>query len=136
MRRKAESNRLERVGLSERASNAYKAFLRRLRIQYVIAGSDKMDRNPLLRKSCSLFNIETLILGGGGVLNGSFVEAGLCDEVSIVVAAAADGLSDTSTLFEMLGGFAALRAIRYALIDAKVEEGGALRLRYRTVQSA
>lgn len=122
--------------LTERASNAYKAFLRRLGIPYVIAGSDKLDRNLLLCKLRSLFDIKTLMLGGGGVLNWSFVEAGLCDEVSIVVAAAADGSSDTPTLFEALGGFAAPRAVRFALIDAKAEAGGALWLRYRTVQKS
>lgn len=122
--------------LTERASNAYKAFLRRLGIPYVIAGSDKLDRNLLLCKLRSLFDIKTLMLGGGGVLNWSFVEAGLCDEVSIVVAAAADGSSDTPTLFEALGGFAAPRAVRFALIDAKAEAVGALWLRYRTVQKS
>lgn len=119
--------------LTERASNAYKAFLRRLGIPYVIAGTDKLDCALLLRKLRSLFGIETLMLGGGGVLNWSFVEAGLCDELSVVVAAAADGSSDTPTLFEAVKGFAAPRAVRFALIEAKAEAGGALWLRYRTI---
>lgn len=99
----------------------------------MIAGSDKLDCALLLRKLRSLFGIETLMLGGGGVLNRSFVEAGLCDELSVVVAAAADGSSDTPTLFEALGSFAAPRAVRFALIEAKAEAGGALWLRYRTI---
>lgn len=93
-------------------------------------GGDRL----LLRKLRLLFDSETLTFGGGGSPNWSLVDAGLCNEVSIVVAAAADGSSDTPTLFEALGGFAAPRAVRYALTDAKVEEGGALRLRYRMVQ--
>jgi len=72
--------------LNSRASNAYKAFLRRLGISYVIAGEDALDYDLLLAKLKTLFGIETLMLGGGGVLNWSFIQAGCCDEISIVMA--------------------------------------------------
>ena len=38
------------------------------------------------------------MLGGGGVLNWSFIQAGMCDELSVVVAASADCASDTPAL--------------------------------------
>lgn len=55
--------------LTEKASNAYKAFLRSLNIPYIIAGSDTLDHALALHKLKTLFGIEKLMLGGGGVLN-------------------------------------------------------------------
>ena len=75
-----ESNRLTYVDttahvlevLTGQASNAYKAFLRKLQISYIIAGEDRLDYRVLMEKLYRLFHIETLMLGGGGVLNWSF----------------------------------------------------------------
>lgn len=53
----------------------------------------------VLEKLNNLFGIETLMLGGGGVLNWFFLQIGLCDEVSIVISATADGSATTPTLF-------------------------------------
>lgn len=73
--------------LTNKASNAYKAFLRKLNISYIIVGEDSLDYTLLMEKLSTLFKIETLMLGGGGVLNWSFIGAGLCDELSLVMAA-------------------------------------------------
>ena len=89
--------------LTGKASNAYKAFLRGLGISYVVAGDEELDYELLLSKLKETIGIETLMLGGGGVLNWSFVQAGYCDEVSVVVAPAADGSSDSPALFETGG---------------------------------
>ena len=86
--------------LTGRASNAYKAFLRKLGISYVIAGDTNIDFELLLDKLSDLFDVQTLMLGGGGVLNWSFIQANLCDELSVVIAPTADGSSDTPPLFE------------------------------------
>ena len=55
--------------LTEKASNAYKAMLRKLNISYVIVGKDELDYKLLMEKLYHKFNIKTLMLGGGGVLN-------------------------------------------------------------------
>ncbi|SJM70064.1 RibD family protein [Gulosibacter sp. 10] len=115
--------------LTGRASNAYKAFLRKLGISYVIAGEEELDRDLLLAKLKELFGIETLMLGGGGVLNWSFVHAGLCDEISVVIAPAADGASDSPALFET-GGRTPDGPRGFTLQSAEVREGGSVWLRY------
>lgn len=86
--------------LTGRASNAYKAFLGKLGISYVIAGDTNIDFELLLDKLSDLFDVQTLMLGGGGVLNWSFIQANLYDELSVVIAPTADGSSDTPALFE------------------------------------
>lgn len=49
--------------LSAKASNDYKAFLRRLGISYIIAGDDRIDFEVAMDKLYSLFHIKTLMLG-------------------------------------------------------------------------
>lgn len=115
--------------LTGKASNAYKAFLRGLGISYVIAGEQDLDFEVLLDKLAHLFGIETLMLGGGGVLNWSVIQAGLCDEVSVVIAPVADGSSDTPSLFET-GGRTSDAPHRFQLQAAEVRDGGSVWLRY------
>lgn len=117
--------------LTGQASNAYKAFLRQKGISYLLAGEDKLDYALLLEKLKGLFGIQVLMLGGGGVLNWSFLQAGLCDEVSIVVAPAADGNPTTQSLFLAKEGLSTDKAISFTLLGAQAAEGNALLLRYR-----
>ena len=120
--------------LTEQASNAYKAFLRKLGISYIIAGKTELDYALMLSKLKENFHIETLMLGGGGVLNWSFLQAGMCDEISVVVAAAADGTPDTPPLFRARAGLSDNKPLGFALKDAKVMDGGSVWLRYTVHQ--
>lgn len=117
--------------LTGQASNAYKAFLRQKGISYLLAGEDKLDYALLLEKLKGLFGIQVLMLGGGGVLNWSFLQAGLCDEVSLVVAPAADGSPATQSLFLAKEGLSTDKPISFILLGAQAAEGNALWLRYR-----
>ena len=117
--------------LTGQASNTYKAFLRQKGISYLLAGEDKLDYALLLEKLKGLFGIQVLMLGGGGVLNWSFLQAGLCDEVSIVVAPAAAGNPTTQSLFLAKEGLSTDKAISFTLLGAQAAEGNALWLRYR-----
>lgn len=117
--------------LTEQVSNDYKAFLRRLNISYIIAGGEKLDMELALQKLKELFHIETLMLGGGAVLNWSFIQKGLCDEVSVVIAPAADGSVRTQTLFMEKEGLSDDTAVGFSLEEAKALSGGAIWLRYR-----
>ena len=120
--------------LTEKAGNAYKAFLRGLGISYIIAGGESLDYALALEKLKTLFGIETLMLGGGGILNWSFIRAGMCDEISVVIAASADGSAQTPALFSAKGGFADERAVRFRLESAEVRDGGSVWLRYLVKQ--
>lgn len=117
--------------LGGNASNAYKAFLREMGISYIIAGDSTLDYELLLGKLKELFGIELLMLGGGGVLNWSFIQAGCCDELSLVVAPAADGSRETQTLFMTKEGLTGDRAKGFKLEEVKVMEGDSIWLRYK-----
>ena len=116
--------------LTEKATNAYKAFLRRLGISYIIAGSDSLDYEQTLSKLKEQFGIENLMLGGGAALNWSFIQAGMCDEVSVMIAAVADGSANTQTLFMTREGMSDDTPVAFKLQEAKVMDGDSIWLRY------
>lgn len=116
--------------LTGKASNAYKAFLRKLGISYIVAGEDSLDYELALDKLKELFGIETLMLGGGAALNWSFIQAGMCDEISVVIAAVADGSSTTQTLFMAREGLSSTTPVGFTLQSAEVKDGGCVWLRY------
>lgn len=118
--------------LTEKASNSYKAFLRKLGIPYIIAGTNKLDYSLAMEKLYNLFDIHTLMLGGGGILNWSFIQAEMCDEISIVIAASADGSNSTPALFSTGNEFSANKAKGFILQSAEVKDGGSVWLRYKT----
>lgn len=115
--------------LTEKATNAYKAFLRRLGISYIIAGIDSLDYEQTLSKLKEQFGIENLMLGGAA-LNWSFIQAGMCDEVSVVIAAVADGSANTQTLFMTREGMSDDTSVAFKLQEAKVMDGDSIWLRY------
>lgn len=105
-------------------------MLRNLNIPYIIAGESALDFNVVVQKLKELFHIETLMLGGGGVLNWSFIQAGLCDELSVVITPTADGSSDAPSLFETKSGLSDDQPVTFTLKDAQAQEDGTVLLRY------
>lgn len=138
-----EGNTLEYAGctatvievLTAKASNAYKAFLRKLEISYIIAGEDALDCALALEKLHRLFGFTSLMLGGGGVLNWTFIQQGLCDELSVVVAPVADGSPQTPSLFEMRGKLGCDAPVGFSLKGVEAAEDGSLWLRYAVKNS-
>lgn len=117
--------------LTQKATNSYKAFLRKLGISYIIAGEESINYELLLEKLKELFGIETLMLGGGGILNWSFLQAGLCDEISLVIAPTADGSAQTPTLFMTKKGITEDKPLSFALQSVNVMKEDTLWLRYK-----
>jgi 2,5-diamino-6-(ribosylamino)-4(3H)-pyrimidinone 5'-phosphate reductase len=89
--------------LSERVSDEYLAFLRLRRVSYLLAGASDVDLAKALDKIRTRFGVGTLMLEGGGSINGAMLRAGLIDEVSVLVAPVADGRTNTATLFDIDG---------------------------------
>lgn len=86
--------------LTESVSDGYLLFLQKMGISYLFAGKEVLDQELLLQKVKEKLGVELLLLEGGGSLNGSFLDSGLIDELSIVLAPLADGCTDTPTLFD------------------------------------
>jgi len=87
--------------LSERVSDAYLASLRAQGVSYILAGAPEVDLTRAVEKVRELFGVQTLMLEGGGHINGGMLRAGLIDEISVIVAPVADGRRGEPTLFEL-----------------------------------
>ncbi len=117
--------------LSETVTNAYKAFLRKLGISYIICGESEIDLAVMCDKLVELFGVRDLKIGGGGMINWSFVRSGLVDEVSIVVVPTADGNTSTPQFFTANDKCEDI-PVAFSLIECKADEAsGAVWLRYK-----
>lgn len=117
--------------LTEAASNSYKDFLRRKGISYLICGRDSIDLPLLCHKIKHDLHVDSVMLGGGGVLNWSFMQAGLVDELSLVVAPAADGSTETQTLFMTKPGMTTDQPVRFKPLEAKIMPDDTVWIRYQ-----
>lgn len=89
--------------VSERVSDDYLAVLRDRRVSYLLAGAREVDLPLALQKIGATFGVRTLMLEGGGHINGGMLRAGLVDEVSLLLAPVADGRVGTPALFDVEG---------------------------------
>jgi riboflavin biosynthesis pyrimidine reductase len=115
--------------LSERVSDEYLAFLRERGVSYLLAGARDLDLAEALRKIGERFGVRTLMLEGGGRINGAMLRAGLIDEVSVLVAPVADGRIGTPALFDGDDEAGALGALTLDRVETRAD--GVLRLCYR-----
>lgn len=65
-------------------SDEYVAYLRKMGISYIFAGEKELNLALAMQKLKSLFGIKLLVSHGGGYTNGTFLKAGLIDELSLV----------------------------------------------------
>ena len=72
--------------LTENVDPRFLCYLEDIGVSYIFAGKDTIDVDLALGKLYRHFGIEKLLLEGGSILNGAFAEAGLVDEISLVVA--------------------------------------------------
>jgi 2,5-diamino-6-(ribosylamino)-4(3H)-pyrimidinone 5'-phosphate reductase len=119
--------------LSERVTAEYLAILRDLVISYIVSGHTVVDLAQAVNLLGEHFGIRTLLLEGGGHINGAFLEAGLVDELSLLIAPGVDGRHDIPAVFD---GISPERSKAFPLRLKSVErrEPDILWLRYERVQ--
>ncbi len=86
--------------LLETVSDDYTAYLQNAGVSYIFAGKNSLDCGLMLEKLYRLFGIERLLAAGGGIMNWSLIQENLIDELSIVIAPAADGSPTAASIFE------------------------------------
>ena len=123
------------VVLTERATSAHLDTLRAKGISYLFAGKREVDLALVLEKLRERFGIRRVSIQGGGKINGAFLNAGLIDEVSLVIAPVVDGEMDTPTAFDVVGRSVHSPA-RLRLLSVERLDGGVVWLRYRVVRSS
>jgi len=121
--------------LTEQVGDAYLHYLQRKGISYLFAGKTEVDFAVVLQQLAELFPIQTLMLEGGGHLNGSLLNAGLIDELSLLVLPLADGTPQSPTTFEVSDYLTKGPATRLHLTDVQRLDNDVVWLKYRFTHS-
>jgi riboflavin biosynthesis pyrimidine reductase len=119
--------------VSERVSDDYLAFLRGRGVSYLLAGAREVDLPLALDKMGARFGVKTLMLEGGGRINGSLLRAGLVDEVSLLLAPVVDGRMGTPALFD--ADATAFTPHRLVLTKVERRMDDVVWLRYRVAEA-
>ena len=120
--------------VSEKAPEDYLAMLREKGISYVVAGKSSVDLTEAVDQFGKHFGIRTLLLEGGGHINGAFLQAGLVNELSLLVVPGIDGRHDIPAVFDGLSQ-TRNKAVPLRLKSVEWRRGDALWIRYEVVRS-
>ncbi|WGR94039.1 RibD family protein [Bradyrhizobium sp. ISRA443] len=89
--------------LGEQVSDAHLAELREDGVSYIFAGPKGDDLTGAMAQLADLFGAKTLLLEGGGGINGAFLKHGLIDEFSTLIHPAVDGVAGTQSIVDYHG---------------------------------
>lgn len=113
---------------SEQVTTDYLDYLNEQGISWIATGEKHVDLKHAMEILTNEFNVDRLAIVGGGKINGGFLDAGLIDEISILIGAGADGRSNQPSLFD--GRPESRRPVALQLKDVKSYNDGAVWLRY------
>jgi len=97
-------------------------------VSYIVSQGAEIDLAAMLETLTEAFGIKRLLLEGGGAINGSFLAAGLVDEVNILVGPAFDGDVSQQGIVAYPGGLAGKCELSF--LSATPVEYGMVHLRY------
>ena len=122
---KEESTPMEGTSIGHKSvyvaskSDEYLETLRTLGISWIAAGTERIDLPEAMELLHERFGVERLAIVGGGHICGGFLEAGLIDEVSIMVAPGIDGRKGQTAVFD---GISRMECNPYKLKLESVEQ--------------
>jgi 2,5-diamino-6-(ribosylamino)-4(3H)-pyrimidinone 5'-phosphate reductase len=119
--------------VSERAPEDYLSMLRKKKISYIVTGKVSVDLVQAVKLLGEHFGIKTLLLEGGGHINGAFLEAGLVDEVSLLLVAAIDGRHQIPAVFDGVNP-SLKKALQLRMKSVEQRKNGALWIRYQVTK--
>jgi riboflavin biosynthesis pyrimidine reductase len=120
--------------LTRQVSDAYLYYLQRQGVSYIFAGEKELDFNTALSQLAAVFSIKTIMLEGGGYINGSLLNEGLIDELSLLLLPLVDGTPKTPTTFEVSDYLVKAPTAPLQLIKAQQLDEGVMWLQYRFVK--
>lgn len=116
--------------LTEKTPLAYRSYLRQKGVSYILAGEDMLDCRIAAEKLYDLFGIETVLICGGGTVNWTFLQQGVLDELSLLLAPVTDGSPDTVTVFEKMPSLPESSPVQFRLKKVEQLENDGVRLLY------
>lgn len=116
------------VLLGRDVGDAHLAELAADGVSYIVAEGAKINLAGMLETLSDTFGIKRLLLEGGGTVNGSFLAAGLVDEVNVLVGPAFDGDGSQQGIVSYPGGLAGTCELSFR--SATPIANGVVHLRY------
>ena len=89
--------------VSEQVPETYLETLRQQGISWIATGKERIDLSKAMEVLYEHFGVKRLAIVGGGHICGGFLEAGLIDEVSIMIAPGIDGRKGQTAVFDGIG---------------------------------
>ena len=117
---------------SEKVTKEYLEYLDTKNISWIACGKDKIDLNKAMEKLYKEFKVERLAVVGGPIINSSFLNCGLLDEVSLLIGPGIDGRKGMPAVFD---GFDMEHPVtKLKLEECKSFNSGAVWLRYSLIK--
>lgn len=116
--------------LTEAAPLSYRAYLRKRGVSYILAGKTELDCKMVMEKLHRLFHIEKLLICGGGAADWTFLQAGMVDELSLVLSPVTDGSSGTASVFTQIPASGAGKPVEFELKAVEQIGNGGVYLNY------
>lgn len=113
---------------SEQVSKEYLAYLDSKHISWIACGNEKIDLAEVVRLLAEEFSVSRMAIVGGGTINAGFLDAGLLDEISMLIAPGIDGRGGMGASFDNLS--MEKEPVLLRLEQAVPYEDGAVWLRY------
>lgn len=113
---------------STNVTKEYLNYLDQNSISWIAAGDEHVDLKAAMDILATEFGVKRLAVVGGGKINGGFLEAGLVDEISLVVGPGVDGRSGQPSVFD--GMNRGSKPISLKLKSVQSYNDGAVWLRY------
>ena len=119
--------------VTQKTPKDYLAYLEQKGISYIFAGEQDVDFETALGKLRKHFQIDRILLEGGGSLNGSMMAADLVDEISLLLIPRVLNKKDAPSLFDQ--DAQSVDTKDYSLESTKQLEKGVLWLRYKRAKA-
>ena len=113
---------------SEQVPQEYLTYLDGRNISWLATGKERIDLARATEILATEFGVERMAVVGGSAINTSFLDAGLLDEVSILVGAGIDGRGGMPAVFDGLPMARPMIPLR--LTDVQRFDSGAVWLQY------
>jgi len=116
--------------VTEAVADDYLAYLQSINVSYIFGGKTEIDLAKVVTILADELGTQRLIVEGGPHVSGSFVNAGLVDEVSVLVLPLIDGRGEHPASFEVAPA-AWANPTYLTLTSADIQDGGSVWLRYK-----
>lgn len=122
------------VVLGASVADAHLAELAAAGVSYLVMPDDDIDLGEMLAELGERLRIKRILLEGGATMTGAFLDAGLVDEVSVMMCPAIDGSTGKPAIFEA-GEDGLKNRPKLELLSATPGAHNTVHLRYRLVKN-